>query len=589
MADPVAWYDANADAVVAQYEGLESDSVHGWLRDLLPEGSATILDIGAGSGRDAAWLSAEGYDVVAMEPSVSMRTAGASIHARAPIRWIDDRLPTLATVSKSGLSFDLILLSAVWMHLHPDHRPRAFRKIVNLLKPGGLLAMTVRDGPADQARGIHPVLPEEVEGLARDHGAFVQRRTVAEDYLGRPDIRWTQLAIRLPDDGTGALPLLRHVILNDDKSSTYKLALLRTLCRLADGAAGCTRDHDDEFVGVPFGLVALTWIRLFKPLLSANLPQNPSNVGLRNLGFVKEAYRRLADISHLDLRVGARFAGEHRNALHQALKDAANTIARMPATYITYPNGGPVFPIRKSEKVRRPSLITLDHAYLFHFGELLVPRHLWNALRRFGAWVEPAIVSEWGRLIKSYASSLNLQVDAATIAASMTWDDPTRDVKLARKRALNLLTNSHLRCVWSGRNLDQQSLDIDHCLPWKVWTCGDLWNLMPAHRSVNQHEKRERLPTDHLLQSARDRVLGWWESAYVKDLPTVSERFWLEATSSLPTVNTDKQRLDDVFDAVCFQRIRLKHDQQVPEWTGDQYIRVDGLRRPAPGLGRGKE
>ena len=55
----------------------------------------------------------------------------------------------------------------------------------------------------------------------------------------------------------------------------------------------------------------------------------------------------------------------------------------------------------------------------------------------------------------------------------------------------------------------------------------------------------------------------------------VSERFWLEATSSLPTVRTDKQQLNDVFDAVCFQRIRLKHDQQVPEWTGERHIQVD--------------
>ena len=37
---------------------------------------------------------------------------------------------------------------------------------------------------------------------------------------------------------SGALPLLRHVILNDAKSSTYKLALLRSLCRIADGSAG---------------------------------------------------------------------------------------------------------------------------------------------------------------------------------------------------------------------------------------------------------------------------------------------------------------------------------------------------------------
>ena len=575
MSEPVAWYDANAETVVAQYEGLTSDAVHGWLRDLLPKGTATVLDIGAGSGRDAAWLSAKGYDVVAVEPSESMRAAGGAMHAHTPIRWIDDRLPALATVSKSGLSFDLILLSAVWMHLPPSDRPRAFRKIINLLKPGGVLAITLRDGPADQARGIHRVLLEEVDGLARDHGAYVERHAEADDHLGRPGIRWIQVAIRLPDDGTGALPLLRHVILNDNKSSTYKLALLRTLCRLADGAAGFTRDHDDEFVAVPMGLVALTWIRLFKPLLSAGLPQNPSNVGLQRLGFVKDAYRRLDDVSHLDMRVGVRFSGEPAKALHQALKDAANNIAQMPATRITYPNGGPVFPVRKSGRRRRPSSITLDLAYLFRFGEMLVPRHLWTALRRFGAWVEPALVSEWSRLIKSYASRQGVQVDEATIAASMTWDEPTRDVGLARKRALNMLADGRLYCVWSGRNLDRRSLDIDHCFPWRAWTCGDLWNLMPAHRAVNQREKRARLPTDRLLQSARDRVLNWWEAAYVKDQPIVSERFWLEAMSSLPAMDYDQQRLDDVFDAVCVQRIRLKDDQQVPEWTGERHIEVD--------------
>ncbi|MYA60445.1 MAG: methyltransferase domain-containing protein [Chloroflexi bacterium] len=575
MADPIAWYDANAETVVAQYEGLASETVHGWLRDLLPNGSATVLDIGAGSGRDAAWLSAKGYDVVAVEPSASMRAAGAAIHAHAPIRWIDDRLPALATVSKSGLSFDLILLSAVWMHLPPGDRPRAFRKVINLLKPGGLMAIVLRDGPADQARGIHPVVLEEVEGLARDHGAFVERHTAAEDQLGRPGIRWIQVAVRLPDDGTGALPLLRHVILNDNKSSTYKLALLRTLCRLADGAAGCTRDHDDEFVAVPMGLVALTWIRLFKPLLSANLPQNPFNVGLQRLGFVKDAYRRLADVSHLDMRVGVRFSGEPAKALHQALKDAANNIAQMPATRITYPNGGPVFPVQKSGTAPLSSSSTLDQAYLFQFGEMRVPRHLWRALRRFGAWVEPALVSEWSRLIKSYASRLGVHVDDATIAVAMTWDEPTRDVGLARERALNMLADGDLLCVWSGRSLDQRSLDIDHCFPWTAWTCGDLWNLMPAHRTVNQREKRARLPTDRILQSARDRVLNWWESAYVKDLPVVSERFWLEAKSSLPTVNSDEKRLDDVFDAVCFQRIRLKDDQQVPEWIGERHLQVD--------------
>ena len=400
MVGPIAWYDANAEAVVARYEAVASEAVHGWMLDLLPQSSASVLDIGAGSGRDAAWLAANGHDVVAVEPSASMRIAAASRHDNSAINWIDDRLPALGVVSRSGLSFDLILLSAVWMHVPESDRPRAFRKMINLLRPGGLMAITLRLGPADPERGFHSVSPEEVEALARDHGAFVEKHTEARDLLDRDDVHWIQMAIRLPDDGTGALPLLRHVILNDDKSSTYKLALLRTLSRVADGAAGFARHYDDDHVAVPLGLIALIWIRLFKPLLSAGLPQSPSNVGLQRLGFVKAAYRSLDDVSHLELRVGTRFSSELSPVLHQALGDAANTIGRMPATYMTYQDGGQVFPVTRSRRLSRPSSIHLNRAYLFSFGEMLVPRHLWQTLQRFGAWIEPAIVAEWRRLIR---------------------------------------------------------------------------------------------------------------------------------------------------------------------------------------------
>jgi hypothetical protein len=36
----------------------------------------------------------------------------------------------------------------------------------------------------------------------------------------------------------------------------------------------------------------------------------------------------------------------------------------------------------------------LDAAYLRRFGEMRVPAHLWHALQRFSAWVEPALVAE---------------------------------------------------------------------------------------------------------------------------------------------------------------------------------------------------
>ncbi|OEJ67251.1 hypothetical protein [Magnetovibrio blakemorei] len=124
-----------------------------------------------------------------------------------------------------------------------------------------------------------------------------------------------------------------------------------------DGAAGMARTRDDQFVSVPLGLVALTWIRLFKPLLAANLPQNPSNMGFEKLGFVKEGFRKLQHISHLDLRVGLSMTGDDAKALHAAIKDAADTITKMPATYMTYPDGSVILCSHRSQMLegdRRP-------------------------------------------------------------------------------------------------------------------------------------------------------------------------------------------------------------------------------------------
>ena len=187
-----------------------------------------------------------------------MRAEAQRLHPSPSIRWISDSLPGLDKVLRLGLSFDLILLSAVWMHVPPADRTRAFRKLVTLLKPGGCIAITLRHGPAEPERGIHAVSQAEIERLSRAHGAFVEKAIDSKDELGRDAVNWTQLVVRLPDDGSGALPLLRHIILNDDKSSTYKLALLRALCRIADGAAGYARD-DRRWSMLPFPLAWLVF------------------------------------------------------------------------------------------------------------------------------------------------------------------------------------------------------------------------------------------------------------------------------------------------------------------------------------------
>ena len=569
MARPGTGYEgAVGDELAAQYEALDPGQIHEAVVPHLPAAPAAILDVGAGSGRDAAWLAALGHTVLAVEPSATMRKEAQRRHPDARITWLADSLPSLEAVYRLGAAFDVILLSAVWMRVAPAERARAFRKLVTLLKPGGILALSLRHGLPVVGRDMHPVDLAEVEALARRQGLVMVTAEAAPDRLGRSEVTWVQVVLRLPDYGTEALPLLRHVILNDAKAATYKLGLLRAVARAADGAQGLARFVGDTTVAVPLGLIALNWLRLYKPLVAAGLPQMPRNRGAERLGFIKEGWHGITDMAATDLRVGTQVTGVRAAALHAALRDAAATIARMPATHITYP--GSQKHILPATRARVGSTVAetlvVDANYMWSFGELQVPLQIWRALTRHDAWIEPALVYEWTRLMEGYARKQHRNLDPGQIARAMRWHEPERDVTFARRAAAEVMASGKLFCVWSGRRLSESFLDIDHCLPWAAWPCDDLWNLLPAHPQINRHSKRDRLPSAEALEASQERIFDWWQRAWLQRENTAT-RFHTEARASLPMLPETAGGLSAVFSSLQARRFTLRADQQVMEWS----------------------
>ena len=566
MRDVIAAYNAAAHHLFDDYERLRFNSVHNDVLDLLPEPSSSVLDIGAGSGRDAAWFAAQGHNVIAVEPSAKLREAGKARHRLSRIRWLDDRLPALEKVLRSKSSFDLVWVSAVWHHVPPSQRERAFRKLVSVLSPGGSIMVSLRHGPPAPGRPMRSATSEDIEKLARRHGLHTTRIRTNADVSQRKGVSWEIVWLQLPDDGTGALPLLRHIVFNDQKSSTYKLALLRTLLRIADGAAGFARPGPDEdHLELPLGLVALFWIRAFQPLIKGNLPQRPG--GNEHLGFAKEGFRGLIGRSPFDLRVGQRFSGKDAKYLIGALRDAAQCIRRMPATYITYPeSNNPVFPCNPNGPVRVRDSVSVDEAFLWSLGSFSVPRQLWQAMGRYAAWLEPAVLNEWIRKMRGYEGRQNTPpVSWDSHWRALQWLTPEHDTGIARERAEELRSNGSLYCVWTGKRL-KKAYEIDHCFPFAAWPCNDLWNLLPSHPRTN-NRKSDRLPSPDALEGARVQLLDWWHSAYQQDI-RLRETFEDEARSALPAAvhGGEVFTLESVFDGLMFQQMVLKRDQQLREW-----------------------
>jgi 2-polyprenyl-3-methyl-5-hydroxy-6-metoxy-1,4-benzoquinol methylase len=188
-------YAENAEALAAQYESVTFAEVYRDTLHLFPIQPSRVLDLGAGSGRDAAALSAMGHQVLAVEPTPELRHHGQRLHSTHTIEWIDDSLPELNQVLARKEQFNLILLTAVWMHLDPTERAIAMERLKRLIKPAGLIIMSIRQGPVPEGRRMFNIPPDETGALARGQGLQVVHQWERQDALGRPEVHWTTLVL----------------------------------------------------------------------------------------------------------------------------------------------------------------------------------------------------------------------------------------------------------------------------------------------------------------------------------------------------------------------------------------------------------
>lgn len=195
-ADAARYYSQHADELLERYERVTFEAVHADLIPYLPKLPGIAVDVGAGSGRDAAWLAARGWTVVAVEPSKLLRENGYRLHPEARIEWIDDALPHLPRTLKLKQKFDLILLSAVWMHVPPASQEAALAALVELSAQKGILAVSVRTGGDENKRGFYPTDVVELKHLAIKMGFSIIAESMSHDRFDRSDVAWTSIILR---------------------------------------------------------------------------------------------------------------------------------------------------------------------------------------------------------------------------------------------------------------------------------------------------------------------------------------------------------------------------------------------------------
>lgn len=188
--DPVvSYYDRNAQRLARSYESLIFEIIHQDLLPFLPKLPARVLDVGAGSGRDAGALAARGYDVIAIEPSRELMALGAELHVSPRLTWCADSLPSLNTLSGCA-PFDLILCSAVWMHLSRKEQTVAMRRLAFLCADGARICITYRTGMSGEDALVFGVSVNEIIADASANRLQLLKQTVSPDWNARTGVNW---------------------------------------------------------------------------------------------------------------------------------------------------------------------------------------------------------------------------------------------------------------------------------------------------------------------------------------------------------------------------------------------------------------
>jgi SAM-dependent methyltransferase len=149
MPDPwtLLAYDADARAYADDWHDQPAPvDLHAVVREFFAPGPTA--DIGCGSGRDTAWLSANGYPAVGYDASTGL--LGEARRRYPELSFGEAELPDLDGIDSGALAN--VLCETVIMHLPAVDVAPSVRRMLALLRPGGTLYLSWRVTPGQSRR-----------------------------------------------------------------------------------------------------------------------------------------------------------------------------------------------------------------------------------------------------------------------------------------------------------------------------------------------------------------------------------------------------------------------------------------------------
>lgn len=191
----LTYYDQEAERLCAKYESANMSLMHAWLVEVIPKG-CSILELGCGSGREAAFLHSKGYKVFATDGSKGILRQAMSIHPE--LKGLVSRLTIPAAFPFKDLSFESVLAIGVLMHLQGNDVQLTFEEVSRVLAASGVFVFSIPgsrddlDANGRDAGGRKYTFLSESRwtDLLKAVGLRLVQKRESRDSLGRAGIAW---------------------------------------------------------------------------------------------------------------------------------------------------------------------------------------------------------------------------------------------------------------------------------------------------------------------------------------------------------------------------------------------------------------
>ena len=309
---------------------------------------------------------------------------------------------------------------------------------------------------------------------------------------------------------------INKIIERDNKSTTYKFALLRGVIDIIQDNSPFIKIYGNK-VTIPTGLLIEKWLIYYYPIFESLTPIPQIN-GELNLAFGKQFLQLVS--KYKELGGFSVFYNHLKNkgipaSLHSdftaLVKKIHETITKMPMKYIGRSISNDFYSIFSYESRSlklKPYILDID--FLRHgFGSFSIPLQYYTSFKILGSFItgQDSILFKWAQFsVNASGKSLTFEKVINEVLKNPITE---RDLLESKKIYQSALRNEgNVYCVWTGKLITKY--DVDHMIPFTVWKNNDLWNLLPSHPSTNNN-KRDKIPSSNLIKKQSDLIKHYWQ------------------------------------------------------------------------------